>query len=424
MNDRALLIISADDVARALGRRERETIAAVQDAYVGHERRGPSPALSDDDGAVVRLAQLPDDAVTGVEWIMAREGQESLARRSAVLLIQSPDRPLSIMESSCVRAHRTAAMAALAARVLHQGDDCAVSLIGCGVVNFEVLRYLRAVWPDLERVVLHDPDPWATRRFMARIERELPGISFRAVRSIEQAFRAARLVSIATTTAAPYVHSTDGLAPDSTVLHLSLRDLSPAVMREVDNVTDDVELLQAEPNSPGLRELDEDGTRARVRCSLAEVLRGAAPARAPGLPVVFSPVGPAVLDLAVAQQVLAHSFAGVEMRGFLPATPVERMEYRRALGPVSVGAAAKLCACQMQVDDDTWRAAVWAGLEDCGEAEVELWSASLDGEQIAIATIDVSGAMPELVDLHMAPEYLGLGVEDRLWARMLATRGG
>ena len=59
-----------------------------------------------------------------------------------------------------------------------------------------------------------------------------------------------------------------------------------------------------------------------VRGTLADVMAGAAPPRSGGRPVVFSPFGLGVLDLAVARLVLAHAQAngsGVRVPSFLPA---------------------------------------------------------------------------------------------------------
>ena len=62
-----------------------------------------------------------------------------------------------------------------------------------------------------------------------------------------------------------------------------------------------------------------EGNRAFVRCTLADVMAGAAPARAGGRPVVFSPFGLGVLDLAVARLVMARAQGkGVVVPDFLP----------------------------------------------------------------------------------------------------------
>jgi ornithine cyclodeaminase/alanine dehydrogenase-like protein (mu-crystallin family) len=182
---------------------------------------------------------------------------------------------------------------------------------------------LRSTFPSLAQVGLYDIDPRATERFIGRVERELPGLECQRSSSIAPIFETGGIISFATVAGIPHVESLDGLPTDATILHLSLRDLAPSVIRAVDNIVDDTDHVLRARTSLHLTEL-EDGKRAFVRCPLADVLAGEAPARIAGRVSVFSPFGLGILDLAVGRLVLEHArrvHTGVEIHGFLPEAP-------------------------------------------------------------------------------------------------------
>ena len=127
-----------------------------KDAYLLHrEGRTDLPHssfLRFGDGRPDRIIALPgrieDDApVAGIKWIASFPGnvQRGMARASALLVLNSTEtgRPTAVIESSIVSAQRTAASAALAARELHAIDgETTLGLIGCGVINFEIARFV------------------------------------------------------------------------------------------------------------------------------------------------------------------------------------------------------------------------------------------------------------------------------------------
>ena len=85
------------------------------------------------------------------------------------------------------------------------------------------------------------------------------------------------------------------------MLHVSLRDLSPEIILGSTNIVDDVEHCLKADTSPHLAE-QRLGNRDFVDGTLADVMDGrvALPA---DRPVVFSPFGLGVLDLAVGKHV-------------------------------------------------------------------------------------------------------------------------
>jgi len=328
-----LLVLGAADVAAALGGREHAVIDAVKDAYLRHrEGRTDLPHsvfLRFGDGRPDRIIALPariddDRPVAGIKWIASFPGNVRLgmARASALLVLNSTEngRPTAVMESSIVSAQRTAASAALAARELHPiAGETTLGLVGCGVINFEIARFVCSVAPKLETLLLLDLDAGRAATFAARIADELDRpLDCRVVPDVGDVFAGSRLVSFATIASAPHVDDVPW-TPAHTVLHVSLRDLSPRLILGADNIADDIDHVLRAGTSLHLTE-QAAGNRGFVRCTLADVMAGAAPPRSDGRPVVFNPFGLGILDLAVARLVMEHAQGrGVVVPDFLPA---------------------------------------------------------------------------------------------------------
>src|SRR5205085_1668370 len=105
---------------------------------------------------------------------------------------------------------------------------------GCGLINYEVVRFLSAVCPPVESIVVYDLDAARADHFKSKCEQLLKGVEVRAVKQVEEVFAASSLISIATTAATPHIFDLSRCRPGSTILHVSLRDLSPEVILSCD----------------------------------------------------------------------------------------------------------------------------------------------------------------------------------------------
>ena len=85
------------------------------------------------------------------------------------------------------------------------------------------------------------------------------------------------------------------------VLHVSLRDLAPEIILASTNFVDDVEHCLKANTSPHLAE-QLTGNRDFLQGTLGDLMAGRAPAPA-DRPLIFSPFGLGVLDLAVGKYV-------------------------------------------------------------------------------------------------------------------------
>lgn len=329
-----LLLLSGEQVRDLLAGQEIEILAAVRAAYETHAREQTSLPhsvfLHPPDRVDRRIIALPawlggSAPAAGIKWIASfpSNHDRGLDRASAVMVLNDPDTgtPRTVLEASLVSAARTAASAALGARHLAAGESRVVGLVGCGPINFEILRFLRIVSPAIDEAVVFDLAPARAERFTDKCRTTFPGLSVERADDLAGLCRRTRLLSFATTAAAPHVEPRTPFQPGTTLLHVSLRDLAPETILVADNVVDDVDHVCRSRTSIHLTE-EVAGHRRFMRTTIGDILLGRAPGRPdPAGLTVFSPFGLGILDLAVAQLVAeraADRGIGVQVPSFLP----------------------------------------------------------------------------------------------------------
>lgn len=331
-------VVSGTQVQQALRGREREVVELVERTYrlhsAGDTVNPPSYFLQFPDRPTARIIALPASVggsvrVDGLKWISSfpENVASGLPRASAVLILNDPDTgyPFACLESSIISATRTAALAVAAADRLSRdrGRPTHVGFVGVGLIARYVHTFLVSTGWSFEQTGIFDLAPDSAAGFRDYLERSGTGCSVTVHDSAEDLIRSSDLVVFATVASRPHVHDPSWFAHAPLVLHVSLRDLAPEVLLASTNVVDDVEHCLKANTSPHLVE-QLTGNRDFLAGTLADVMDGRVHLPA-GRPVVFSPFGLGVLDLAVGK----HVYDEVARSGGLHTVPDFFHELRR-----------------------------------------------------------------------------------------------
>jgi ornithine cyclodeaminase len=218
-----------------------------------------------------------------------------------VLILNDPDTgyPYACLESSVISATRTASSAALAAEKLSEGRTrpLRVGFVGTGLIARYIHTHLLGTGWEFEETGVYDLAADSAEGFRGYLERSGAPGRITVHDKLEGLVRASDLVVFATIAGSPHVHDPAWFDHHPLVLHVSLRDLDPAILLASANFVDDVEHCLKADTSPHLAE-QATGGREFIDGTLDDVLTGRVTVPADRT-VVFSPFGLGVLDLAV-----------------------------------------------------------------------------------------------------------------------------
>lgn len=309
-------VISGAEVHEVIDGHEAQVTRVIESAYRIHGRGGTvnpdSYFLRFPDRPSSRIIALPasvrgDVDVHGIKWVSSfpENIDTGLPRASAVIILNDLNNgyPFACLEASIISAARTGASAALAAKQLSDRRGVRprrLGFVGAGLIARYIYRYLIANELEFDTIGIHDLDP----RHADGLAAAIGGADRPPVTRYETAaelLRASDLVVFATVAGQPYIDDPSLLAHCPLVLHVSLRDLAPEVILAGYNVVDDVEHCLKAQTSVHLTE-QRTGGRSFIAGTLYQVLADELKIPA-DRPVIFSPFGLGVLDLALARHV-------------------------------------------------------------------------------------------------------------------------
>jgi ornithine cyclodeaminase/alanine dehydrogenase-like protein (mu-crystallin family) len=309
-----MLILGHDDVLAALSPEEcAEAMASVLAAHARGEALMPLRSMVPFEGAAGFMGLMPAwrggaDPVFSLKSLCVMPGNPARGLDShqgtVTLFDGSTGVPTALLDASAVTSVRTAAVSAVATRLLAREDARVLAVLGAGV---QARAHLKALVPvrEFEEVRVYAPS-----REHARAAAD-GGATVTS--SAEEAVRGADVVVLATSSREPVI-GRDWLAPGA---HVNAVGASVPSSRELDVDTVAASALFCDSRESLLGEAGdyrlaiEQGAIAgedHVRGTLGEVLAGMAPGRADPVEVtLFRSLGLAVEDLAAAERAVTRA---------------------------------------------------------------------------------------------------------------------
>jgi ornithine cyclodeaminase len=309
-------VISGAQVERALRGRVNQIVELVEATYrlhgAGDSVNPPSCFLRFPDRPSSRIIALPasiggQGRVDGLKWISSfpENVAAGIPRASAVLILNDHDTgyPFACLEASIISATRTAASAASAADWLSRGRrrPSRVGFFGVGLIARYIHTFLAGTGWSFDEIGVHDLSAGNAAGFRGHLEQSCTASKITVHDSAETLIRSSDLVVFATVAGQPHVSDRSWFEHNPLVLHVSLRDLAPEIVLASTSIVDDIEHCLKADTSPHLAE-QLTGNRDFLLGTLDDVMAGRVTVPA-DRPLVFSPFGLGVLDLAVGKYV-------------------------------------------------------------------------------------------------------------------------
>jgi 2,3-diaminopropionate biosynthesis protein SbnB len=309
-------VIPGAQVQDALAGREKQIVELAEATYrlhsAGDSVNPPSYFLRFSDRPTSRIIALPASIggqlkVDGIKWISSfpENVAAGIPRASAVLILNDHDTgyPFACMEASIISATRTAAMAAMAADWFSRGRQrpTRIGFFGTGLIARYIHKFLAGTDWSFDEIGVYDLSADSAAGFRGYLEKSDAASQITVHDSAEQLIRSSDIVVFATIAGEPHVNDLSWFEHNPLVLHVSLRDLAPEIILASTNFVDDVEHCLKANTSPHLAE-QLTGNRDFLQGTLGDLMaeRVTVPA---DRPLIFSPFGLGVLDLAVGKHV-------------------------------------------------------------------------------------------------------------------------
>lgn len=331
-----LCVLSGEEIGEFLHGKEDQIIEIVKQAYISHQKGDSalphSTFLRFPDRPKDRIIGLPAyiNGAAGIKWVASFPENigRGMDRASATIILNSTEtgRPYGILEGSIISAKRTAASAVLAAKLLSRQESAEeISLIGCGLINFEILRFFISQFRNIRKVSLFDIDIERARSFQTKAS-TITDANMQILEDLESVCKSSRIVSFATTASTPHVIDNSFLREAAIILNISLRDLGSNIIKDSINIVDDRDHVNREGTSIHLAS-QACGNTDFIVATIGQLLIDPKTSLGKSKPLIFSPFGLGILDIQLAKFVFEQAMnldKGTAIDNFIPTNWLER----------------------------------------------------------------------------------------------------
>lgn len=229
----------------------------------------------------------------GAKLVTFYPQNKTVPTHHAMILLFQPEtgEPLAVMDGRFITEMRTAAVSAVATKLLARGDVKVLTILGSGVQARSHLEALRLVRSFTEVRV------WSPRN----AERFAQAFNVRSVHSTEEAVRGADVIVVATSATTPVLRG-EWLAPG---VHINAVGATRPNWRELDDEVLQRSTIYVESGEPALKESGDIIAADTELIEIGEVIAGKRSGRKSADQItLFKSVGVAIEDVASAELVL------------------------------------------------------------------------------------------------------------------------
>lgn len=231
MSAQVIKLLSESDIIEIMKGKELDGLHWVKEAFI--ERSRGKVLLPDkisqvfDKSTQDRIncmpATLVDQRVCGVKWVSVfpsnkKDGKENLTGQ--IILSDIKDGfPISFMSATWLTAFRTAAVGAIASKLLGKDTCTRIGIIGSGKQAQMHFRLIKAVHPEIKECTVASLHTESELRFIDLMGRDYTDVKFINCRNdLFAAADGADIIVTATSTQAPLLKA-DAVKPGATYIH-------------------------------------------------------------------------------------------------------------------------------------------------------------------------------------------------------------
>lgn len=301
-------VINYEKIKDWIKNNTNEVIDSVEKAYLSFSKKEAicpnSYFLKYPNEPANRIIALPgsieskDLKVSGIKWISSFPDNinHNLDRASAILILndRKTGYPVACLEGSIISAYRTAASAIIGATYLHNKDKIIdnISIVGGGLISYTILSLFIMLGWEIKKVTIIDKDIdraiYLSKKFSS-LEVECSS-DIKLIRSSD-------MIVFATSAISPHIEQKELFSHNPTILHMSLRDISPEIIIESQNFTDDINHALQADTSLHLAEKKLRNRRFMAGSAIDLISLDAKPNF--NQTRIWSPFGMGILDIAV-----------------------------------------------------------------------------------------------------------------------------